>query len=503
MAVGFTFFFILFLLEISVAYEQKIRENWGRLSNPQKVHKLYRLLDFKCIWYCEGLPTKELSAFHDILKEVAYHGLDPDSYKPAEGIDPELATTDSLIKLAYHLYYGRTKPAELYKGWSLPSKQDTILQTLASIIKEGRLKDLFLELAPKSKDYHFLIEQAKLYEELSSLEWKPIKLAKPLSYGEKSPCLDEIRFRFFLLGDLKEYGTSETFDSALLEAVKSFQRRHGLTDTGVIDKRTLMELNLSPRDRLRQIHINLEKHRWLPEDFKRAVVVNIPSFELFLIEGDRVRLHSKVIVGRNYTQDFRPTPILYSRINSITVNPKWYVPVSISVKDILPKVKKNPEYLTRKGFRVFYEEEEVDPLQVDWSQYSEKNFPFRLVQEPGAKNSLGRIKFNFPNPFAVYLHDTPERHLFRHNKRAFSSGCIRIEKARQLTLMILGEGWNERRLENLIKSEQTQTIGIVPIPIYILYFTTFERDGMLHFREDLYGYDTILSRTLFKSGGEK
>ncbi len=306
------------------------------------------------------------------------------------------------------------------------------------------------------------------------------------------------------MGDLQEYSPSESFDDLLLQGVKTFQKRHGLPENGIIDQKTLAELNISPRDRLRQIYLNLEKHRWLPEDFKRAVVVNVPSFELFLIEGGSVKLHSKVIVGRNYIQDFRPTPMLYSRIESITVNPKWYVPVSISTKDILPKVKKNPEYLTRKGFRVFHGEGEIDPLQVDWSQYNERNFPFRLVQEPGARNALGTIKFNFPNAFAVYLHDTPERHLFRHTKRAFSSGCIRVEKARQLAFAILGEGWNDRRIESLIKSGQTQSLRVnPPVPIYILYFTAFERDGMLHFREDLYGYDTILSRAFFGSGGKK
>jgi len=503
MAVVF-FFLILLFLGVTSANEKKLRESFLKLSNPQKVHQLYKLLNVNCIWYCESEPTENLQKLQEILSSAVYHGLDPESYKLPEGIDPELATTDTFIKLAYHLYYGRARPFELYKGWAVPPKGDRVLQVLANLIKEERLKDFFYELAPKSKDYWFLVEQAKFYQNLSDFEWRPIKTAKPLRYGDKSPCLDEIRFRLFLLGDLQEYSPSESFDDLLLQGVKTFQKRHGLPENGIIDQKTLAELNISPRDRLRQIYLNLEKHRWLPEDFKRAVVVNVPSFELFLIEGGSIKLHSKVIVGRNYIQDFRPTPMLYSRIESITVNPKWYVPVSISTKDILPKVKKNPEYLTRKGFRVFHGEGEIDPLQVDWSQYNERNFPFRLVQEPGARNALGTIKFNFPNAFAVYLHDTPERHLFRHTKRAFSSGCIRVEKARQLAFAILGEGWNDRRIESLIKSGQTQALRVnPPVPIYILYFTAFERDGMLHFREDLYGYDTILSRAFFGSGGKK
>ncbi|WPM31930.1 L,D-transpeptidase family protein [Hydrogenobacter sp. T-2] len=491
MAVTF-FFLVLFFSDVLLAYDRKL-----------KFQQLYKLLNVNCIWYCEGQPTENLQKLQEILSSAIYHGLDPESYKLPNSANPEFATTDMFINLAHHLYYGRVRPSDIYKELNLPHKPYIVPQVLTTLIREGRLEDFFSELAPKNRDYWFLVEQAKFYNDLSAFEWRPIRIAKPLRYGDKSPCLDEIRFRLFLLGDLQEYNPSESFDDALLQGVKNFQRRHGLPENGLIDQKTLAELNVSPKDRLRQIYLNLEKHRWLPEDFKRAVVVNVPSFELFLIEGS-IKLHSKVIVGRNYIKDFRPTPMLYSRIESITINPKWYVPVSISTKDILPKVKKNPEYLARKGFRVFLGEEEIDPLQVDWSQYNERNFPFRLVQEPGGRNALGVIKFNFPNPFAVYLHDTPERHLFNHTKRAYSSGCIRVEKARQLAISLLGEGWNDRRLENLIKSGQTQTLRVnPPVPIYILYFTAFERNGMIHFREDLYGYDTILSRALFRTGGRR
>lgn len=504
MAVIFPLIFLLAVSGFSFSIEKSIRENWSKLSYPHKVLQLYRLLGFKCLWYCNGTPTPELDTFERLLEEARYHGLNPEDYTISSRLDPELAVSDSLIKLSYHLYYGRVKPSELYGSWNFPQKQDRVIETLASLIREGRLSELFAELAPKRQEYWFLVEQARLLEEASLFEWKPLKLQKTLQAGDKNPVLEEVRFRLFLLGDLENYQTSKDFDQNLLSALKSFQERHGLAPTGKLDKKTLQHLNMSPEERLWQIYLNLEKHRWLPEEIRRAVVVNIPSFELFLIEDSTVRLHSRVIVGRNYKNDFRPTPMLYSRIQSITVNPRWYVPVSISVKDILPKVKKNPSYLTRKGFRVFLGEQEVDPLQIDWSIYSEKNFPFRLVQEPGARNALGRIKFNFPNPFAVYLHDTPDRHLFKHTHRAFSSGCIRVEKAKDLALALLGEDWSARRLDELIRSGQTYTLTLKnPVPIYILYFTAFEREGKLHFREDIYGYDTILSRALQKSGGKR
>lgn len=504
MAVIFSFIFFIAFGGLAHSLEKSIRENWSKLSYPHKVLQLYRTLGFRCLWYCDGTATSELNTFEALLQEAKYHGLNPEDYTNFGRLDPELALTDNLIKLSYHLYYGRVKPVELYGRWSFPQKPDRVVETLSNLIKNNRLGELYAELAPKRREYWFLVEQARLLEEASLFEWKPLKLQRTLQKGDRDPMLEEVKFRLFLLGDLESYQPSEEFDEKLFVALKRFQERHGLAPTGRLDKKTLHHLNVSPQERLWQVYINLEKHRWLPEEIKRAVVVNIPSFELFLIENDTVRLHSRVIVGKNYKNDFRPTPMLYSRIESITINPRWYVPVSISTKDILPKVKRDPSYLVRKGFRVFLGEQEVDPLQIDWSAYNERNFPFRLVQEPGARNALGRIKFNFPNPFAVYLHDTPDKHLFRHTHRAFSSGCIRVEKAKELALALLGEGWSARRLDELIKGGQTYTLVLKnPIPIYLLYFTAFEKDGQLHFREDLYGYDTILSRALQKSGGRR
>ncbi|RME09044.1 MAG: hypothetical protein D6804_06460, partial [Aquificota bacterium] len=336
MAVALPFLIILLALETALSYEKKIRENWSKLAYPQKVYQLYGLLGFRCIWYCDGRATENFQTLQSILREVVHHGLDPRDYRPVKDLDPELATSDSLLRLAYDLYYGRTRPSELYRGWSVPKRQDRVVEKVAALIREERLGDLLREITPKSQEYWFLVEQAKSLQELSSIEWKPIRLSRHLRHGDRSTCLEEIRFRLFLLGDIREYTPSDFFDHTLLEAVKRFQKRHGLPETGTIGSKTIAELNISPEERLMQVYLNLEKHRWLPEDFERAVVVNIPSFELFLINKNSVELHSKVIVGRNYREDFRPTPILYSRIESLTINPSWHVPRSISVKDILP-----------------------------------------------------------------------------------------------------------------------------------------------------------------------
>jgi len=496
----FLYLFVFFSIAYSNSFEKKIKENWNRLSHPQKVYQLYKLINFECLWLCNSEKTDNFYTLQEIFKEVIHHGIRP---RESKSLDPELALTDELIDIAYKLYYGSADPSKLYKGWNLPKKPDQVINILASLLKEGRIRDLLIELSPKSGEYWFLVEQAKYLEGLSHFEWKPIKLKRNLKLGDRDQCLDEIRFRLFLLGDLKEYKNSDVFDQELIDAIKSFQKRHGLPETGLIDKRTIQELNINPADRLKQVYLNLEKHRWI-YPLKKTLVVNIPSFELYIMEGNRVIFYSKVIVGRDYREDLRPTPMLYSKVDSITINPKWYVPTSISVKDILPKVKKDPNYLIKKGFKVFYMGEEVDPLQIDWSIYDEKNFPFRLVQEAGPKNALGHIKFNFLNQFQVFLHDTPDKHLFKHTKRSFSSGCIRVEKAEDLALYLLGQEWTQERLRNLIKKKETTILKLKEsISLYLLYFTAFKRDEQLHFREDLYGYDTILSKVLFSSGGKK
>lgn len=504
MAVALLLILLLLNLNSTHALEKDIKANFHRLKHPQKVYGLYKIINFRCLWFCEGKWTYRFHIFERLLHEAFYHGLNPEDYMPANGVHPEISVTDNLIKLSYHLYYGRVNPSKLYEGLSLPEKPDIVLEVLYRLIVEDRLEELYKELSPRRPDYWSLLEAGKALSELSHFEWDAIKLSKPLMFGDRSPCLERIAFRLFLLGDLKEYTPSDLFDEKILEAVKSFQRRHGLPETGIIDKRTLQELNVSPSERLKTIHINLERHRWLPMEIKKAVMVNVPFFELSLVREGKEVLSSKVVVGRNYIQDFRPTPMLYSKIESITINPKWYVPTSISVKDILPKVKKNPEYLTKKGFKVYSDGVEVNPLEIDWSLYNEKNFSLRLVQEAGPKNSLGRLKFNFPNPFAVYLHDTPEKHLFKHSKRAFSSGCIRVERAKELAVTLLGNGWNFKKLNGLIAKGGTQTIPLrEKMPVYLVYFTALEREGKLHFREDLYGYDKILTRAIFSAGGVK
>jgi murein L,D-transpeptidase YcbB/YkuD len=287
----------------------------------------------------------------------------------------------------------------------------------------------------------------------------------------------ELRRRLVQSGDLpaSELVAAEPagteLDERLAAAVRSFQKRHGLVPDGVVGARTLLALNTPVADQIGQVRINLarriEDRSYLP----RYVEVNVPGFELRLVEHGKVSLRSRVIVG----DEDKPTPIFDDRIRTIELNPSWYVPTSIT-PELLDKEKKRPGYLAKNGFY--------------WRASAEGSG--RLVQRPGPENALGRIKFLFPNHHAVYLHDTPQRGLFGRSERSLSHGCVRVEKPIDLALALLGrEGWNARRLDAAFAAEKTQRIELATsVPIFLDYRTAWVDDeGRLNLFPDLYGHD--------------
>ncbi|MEN3033673.1 MAG: L,D-transpeptidase family protein [Aquificaceae bacterium] len=465
----------------------------SELKNPQRVQALYSELGAICLWSCFGNPTELYSQYRTLLSILPQHGIDPEQFK-AEA-NQELKITDNLLQIANALYYGQLNPATVFRGAKIPQKQDITMQTLVNLIRQRRLQDLPKELSPNNPEYEALSKWAERYISLLEEDWPKINQVK-LQIGTKHPEVLKLRKRLYLLQDLPGESGGDIFDEELKRALMEFQKRHGLLPTGNLDQKTTMELNVTPRERLKTIFLNLEKLRWVsPPPRGMFVMVNVPSYELFLYEDGKVKLTSKVVVGRDFKGDTRPTPIIYSQLSYIVLNPKWYVPPSIASKDILPRAQRDPSIIQRKRLRIYKNGEEVDPSSIDWANIDPKRPPFMLVQDSGPGNSLGQIKFHFPNDFDVYLHDTPEKHLFNRHKRAYSSGCIRVEKARQLASELLG--WNENRLNRAIASRQN--ISVSPqskVPIYIAYLTAFERDGILNFREDIYGYDKKLLKAL-------
>jgi murein L,D-transpeptidase YcbB/YkuD len=297
-----------------------------------------------------------------------------------------------------------------------------------------------------------------------------------------------------MAGDLLPSATpyETVYDAELDAAVRRFQERHGLTADGAIGPATRAALNVPVSARIDQIRVNLERARWVMHEIQgEFVLVNVAGFDVSYFRDNEPIWTSKVIVGRPY----RETPTFKSLITYVVFNPTWTIPPTILVKDKLPMIKKDPGYLVRNNIRVIDSSgREVDPYSVNWNRYGASRLPpYQLRQDPGENNALGLAKIMFPNPYMVYLHDTPTKSLFDQDQRTFSSGCIRVEKVFELAELVLNdpEKWNATTIGAVISSKKMQTVNLAkPVPVLILYWTAQPRpDGQVIFRDDIYGRD--------------
>ncbi len=321
--------------------------------------------------------------------------------------------------------------------------------------------------------------------------WPIVQATKKMKLGFRDAAVEQLRRRLIISGDIDpNAGISNTFDSFVDAGVKKFQARHGLPNDGVIGNVTLQAINVGADVRLAQLQTNLVRLRSMA-GFKgeRYVMVNIPAAELEMVEGGVVVQRHTTIVGKIDRQ----TPILNSKINEVILNPYWTAPKSIIEKDIIPVMRKDPEYLTRNAIRIFNEAtgEEIPPSAIDWN--TNDAVKYMLRQDPGKINAMSSTKINFPNPHAVYMHDTPQQNLFLNAVRFDSSGCVRVHNVKDLSLWLLRNtpGWDRAQVESVIQSRINTPIPLVdPVPLYFTYVTAWATpNGAVHFRDDIYKRD--------------
>ncbi len=334
------------------------------------------------------------------------------------------------------------------------------------------------------------MEQAiYVYQDLVSRGgWPEVPSDKQLSIGVSDPNVVVLRRRLIASGDLRQAtGDPEAFDSYVQAAVKRFQERHGIPDDGVVGASTFEALNVPAHVRLAQLQANLERIKAMGVPSGRYILVNIPGAQIEAVENGAVVSRHIAIVGKVDRQ----TPILKSSIYEIRFNPFWTVPASIIKKDLIPKMQQEPGYLTEHHIRIFNKQgQELQADQVDWYTDEAVNYMFR--QDPGDDNSLGFVKLQFHNPYDVYLHDTPAKTLFGSDYRFESSGCVRVFNVRELVAWVLRDtGYDRARVDETIRSGQQLNVEVVnPPSIYTAYFTAWTTgDGVLHFRDDIYGLD--------------
>jgi murein L,D-transpeptidase YcbB/YkuD len=459
----------------------------------------YRARAFRPAW-------TEAARFQDLLGAIGHaqdEGLNPEDYlaatlarlRDAHGVsvDLEILASESLLRYASDRRFGKVDANALLHEPLVALPVDGNADAIRWLTRASEAPSLADFLAGELRDAPWT-ERLKIalarYRAIGAAGgWRSIDRGPTLQQGDTGPRVRALRERLASTGDLPGAppgADPEFFDGGLQNALRSAQARHGIEADGRAGLRTIEALNVSVFSRIGELRVAVERARWIGTALPaRAVIVNIPAYRASLIAGEVTAWESRAIVG----QPRRPTPELRAEIRSVVINPDWTVPPTIVREDVLPQLKRDISYLARENLRVVGPAREVvDPAAIDWSRFS-RGIPYALVQEPGPRNALGRLKFVFPNPHSVYMHDTPAKLLFDKTERAFSSGCIRVEDPLGLARILLGDsGWDGPALEGAIAARRTRTINIgQPIPILLVYWTTVaDPDSILHFYRDVY-----------------
>lgn len=469
----------------------------------------------------------------------------PNNFRYSQLANTELLLNDAILKYCYHFRYGAVNPRELFSDSYYLPLDDSSKGDLFEPLRQSDILKYLADIQPKSKRYVELQSSLKHFSKFKDLQWITIPVpVKKIEPGNSDSIVAMIAQKLI---DLEYLDTSKIkisdftfYDSVLVEQVKTFQRNNGLIDDGIIGKSTIERFNISPKQYLDIVKLNLERFRWNEySDTGTYILVNIPDFMLFIVDNgknifsskvctgskrsiyfqDRMKVYKKTKRWRDKPDDWE-TPNMYGEISYLVLNPTWNVPPSIMREEIAYKIRKDSTYLVDKNFKVYKDGVEVDPMEVQLSELNSEKIPYRIVQDPGAGNALGKIKFIFNNPFGIYLHDTPNRPPFNLSNRAVSHGCVRVEKPLYLAEFLLrnhpkwnidflkieigqkvedkavtSEYWKKRNSlrKNSSLGETTDIMLAQKTSLYIDYFTAWvNADGVLQLRADVYDRDKVL-----------
>jgi L,D-transpeptidase YcbB len=472
--------------------------------------RFYERREFKPAWDAAAKLGGLLEAVQGSLR----HGLDPEDYHatmlaelvgalgtapdPALAVELELLATDALGRLAFHLRFGKVNPERVEPKWNFTRNIDGAnpVRSMQALLDSPDLRAALEALAPDGPYYSALMGHLEAHRRMAEAGgWPQVEAGDTLRPDMRSPRVPALRARLQASGDLAPGPApvdAELFDAELEQGVRRFQARHGLDVDGAVGRRTVTAMNLPVEYRIDQIRMNLERFRWVFRDLEpRFLVVNIPRFRVLLIEDQQVTWSTRAIVGRPYRQ----TPVFRARMTYLEFNPTWTVPPTILREDLLPDLRRDPNELQRRNMVVLdHQGRRVDPATIDWPGVTWRGFPYMIRQEPGPDNALGRVKFMFPNPHHVYMHDTPARSLFARAERTFSSGCIRLEKPFELVdILLAGTQWDAPAIQQVLASGRTRIVNLPqPIMVLILYGTAVPEGDDIHFAADIYGGDARL-----------
>ncbi|MBW2406158.1 MAG: L,D-transpeptidase family protein [Deltaproteobacteria bacterium] len=506
--------------------KERFRCRGELICGLSQIPLFYQQRDFLPAWCSDKGILPQAESLIMEIKDAYNEGLIPDDYHLANilsliekikhiqdlgnTVNPELWTdldlllTDAFMLFASHLLAGRVNPETIHTDWTVSIPTTDLTNILQSALNENQIKKALTDFRPHHTGYlglkTYLAHYRNIVTEIHEL---PLLDGARFQKGDKGRSVERLRGRLTLLGDLHadDRDPDDIFDETTEKAVRRFQKRHGLNQDGIVGPLTLNMLNISLQQRIRQIELNMERWRWIPRNIgDRHLIVNIADFKLWVTENHRREIEMRVVVGRPY----RRTPVFTAKMTFMVINPYWNIPQRLAIKDILPEIQRNIHYIEQQKIKVFKDwskhAEEIDPKTIAWNKIEPRNFTYKLRQDPGPKNVLGRMKFIFPNKFAVYLHDTPKRSLFNENDRDFSSGCIRVEDPIRLAVYLLKDDsrWTRERLMEAIENGTPQVVEVKrPLAVHLQYWTAWvDEAGQLNFRHDIYDRDRPLDRAL-------
>lgn len=493
--------------DTAIALKASIRASRdARAIGAEELYYFYGGRGFEPLWIREDAAIWQVSPKAATLRQAFAAadqlGLDPADYglpdpairTTADAVAYELAVTSAALRFGAENYGGRLEPRSLSPNLDMPRPQ-VPTDDLMAILDADDPGQALADLAPPEPEFQSLLKVLKEFQAPTPVvQIGQGASIKPGTSDDRVPALRE------RLGLLEVGDAATIYDEALVEAVRAFQLDAGLSSDGVVGNATREALNNAGQITREQILVNLEKWRWLPRDRGGyRVEVNIPEYRLWVRRNGEAVHETKVVVGSAEHQ----TPIFYDQIRHVVVNPYWNVPTSIVRRSIAPQALRNPDFITRGGYELFYNGQAVEPSSIDWAGLAPESFPFAVRQKPSLTNSLGQVKFLFPNKHDVYLHDTPEKNLFARDARAYSSGCVRVENPFDFAAVMLANepDIDRETLEASFGPRERWFNMEVKVPVYLTYFTLrVDAEGSLRSFADIYGHDKRIAEALL--GGD-
>ena len=485
----------------STKMESFIAQNQIPDSTARRIRSFYNARNYQYAWFSSNGLTEQALGFWNLrnytidagdtsLKNKALEKQMGDlttedsltvSASDSSILNAELALTQSFItytQTSYEKGYVKRKEMERF----IPFKKVDVVTVADSLINKKHKDDKYFD--DINDDYKALkTELAKYLQIVKNGGWPQVAGdAKTIKKGASSPQIALLKKRLMISGDLQGNDTTAVFDDTLSAAIKSYQKRLGLTQDGVMTTSLLKDINVPAQQRMEQILINMNRMRWMPQEPQgQLILVNIPEFILHVVDGKNKVFDMAVVVGK----EGHNTMMFTGKLSQIVFSPYWNVPSSIVKKEILPKMQSDPNYLKEQNMEVTGNSGGLPVIR----------------QLPGEKNSLGRVKFLFPNSYNIYFHDTPAKSLFSKDKRAYSHGCIRLSEPEKMADYLLKDdsNWPPDKIQEAMNSGQQQFVTLKnPVPVFITYYTAWvDENGLLNFRDDIYNRDSTVANKMF------